>query len=264
MSSWVALIGSLVFAGLAGRSWMRVARYWGDPAAPVSRSAMARYLGPEARRRLTEGAVTNSVCLSGLSILLCGGVWLPPAGDGREGSRLALGLAAGGLVIFIVGFCCQLSIVLIGRPAVLLPRHARGSQVPDGMVHRVRGEGEEREGMEAGSADPVGVESSGDRSTISVYRAEDDHYGQLRRYRVFVDGESVAELRRGEVCQQEVAPGRHTVQVRISWCSSPSVVVQVVPGERTSMICRAVPGVESDPLAVFTRRKNFLQLLFLD
>lgn len=46
--------------------------------------------------------------------------------------------------------------------------------------------------------------------------------GKLRRYKVYVDGEHVGDLRPGE-----------------SWQ-------------------RAVPGVESDPVAVFVRRHDFL------
>jgi hypothetical protein len=95
---------------------------------------------------------------------------------------------------------------------------------------------------------------------ILVFRDEADSYARLRRYRVYVDGKRVGDLRRGENCVISVAPGSHTVQVRISWCTSPVSSVQVSPGDRSRFICRARPGVESDPTAVFRLRHDFLVL----
>ena len=54
--------------------------------------------------------------------------------------------------------------------------------------------------------------------------AIDGHsYAQLRRYEVYVDGKRVGRLRRGELVNIPVAVGSHSVQVRISWCSSGEV-----------------------------------------
>jgi hypothetical protein len=95
---------------------------------------------------------------------------------------------------------------------------------------------------------------------IAVRRDKADSYAQLRRYKVYVDGEHVGDLRRGETCLRAVSPGMHTVQVKISWCSSPPLSVGVSEGERQELVCRAVPGVESDPMAVFIRRHDLLTL----
>ncbi|MEU6355919.1 hypothetical protein ABZ896_42520 [Streptomyces sp. NPDC047072] len=95
---------------------------------------------------------------------------------------------------------------------------------------------------------------------ISVRRDEADSYAQLRRYKVYVDGEHVGDLRRGETCLRAVSPGTHTVQVKISWCSSRPLSVGVSEGERQELACRAVPGVESDPMAMLTHRHDLLTL----
>jgi hypothetical protein len=95
---------------------------------------------------------------------------------------------------------------------------------------------------------------------ILVFRDEADTYAQLRRYKVYVDGKRVRDVRRGENCVISVAPGAHTVQVKISWCMSPVSSVEVAPGDRLRFICRARSGVESDPTAVFRLRHDFLVL----
>jgi hypothetical protein len=57
-----------------------------------------------------------------------------------------------------------------------------------------------------------------------------------------------------------VAPGAHTVQVKISWCTSPVSCVDVAPGDLMRFLCRARPGVETDATAVYRLRHDFLVL----
>ncbi|MFD6420687.1 hypothetical protein [Streptomyces sp. NPDC060198] len=99
-----------------------------------------------------------------------------------------------------------------------------------------------------------------DRTQIAVRRDEDDSYAQLRRYHVYVDGKRVGSVRPGEVCSVPTPAGTHTVQVKISWCSSPVLSVEVAPGQRKSLNCRAIPGAESNPVGVFSKRHEFLVL----
>ncbi|MET7735851.1 hypothetical protein ABZT02_31480 [Streptomyces sp. NPDC005402] len=221
---------------------MRVVRRWDDPSAPPSPMAFARLFGPDARRRLEHVSLLNATCLSGVTLLLLGGAWLPPQGSTAKENPLALGVAALGLAVFSAGFLAQLSIGFFGRPQFFLPRPFRDVK-PD-----------------APTAPTSVPRVKGDMTEISVRRDEADSYAQLRRYKVYVDGERVGDLRPGETCQRAVSEGMHTVQVKISWCSSPPLSVGVSEGERQELVCRAVPGVESDPMAMIIRRHDLLTL----
>src|SRR5690242_6609954 len=103
MASWAALAGSAAFGGLSARSWAQVARYWGDPAANPKPTALARFAGPAAQRRLTQGSLLNSVCLSGVTLLLLGGAWLPQHGGAGRQNPVAFTVALGGLAVFLAG-----------------------------------------------------------------------------------------------------------------------------------------------------------------
>ncbi|MFJ9707903.1 hypothetical protein [Streptomyces sp. NPDC101234] len=128
MASSLALAGAAAFAVLSAQSWTRVVRHWDDPAAPSSPMALARLFGPDAQRRLEHASVLNAACLSGLTLLLLGGAWLPPAGSTAKENPVALGVAVLGLAVFFAGILAQLSIGFFGGPRFLLPRRFRGAK----------------------------------------------------------------------------------------------------------------------------------------
>ncbi|MBM9504283.1 hypothetical protein [Actinacidiphila acididurans] len=236
-----------------------MARYWGDPTAHPSATALARFAGPAAQRRLARGSLLNSVCLSGVTLLLLGGAWLPRRGGAGTQNPVAFAVALGGLAVFLAGCLGQISLAFLGRPRFVLPKHARH----DNADLTGRPSGPESGSSLGQGADTVSaslpVEHKG-TAEILVIRDEADSYAQLRRYKVYVDGKRVGNLRRGENCVTSVAPGPHTVQVKISWCTSPVSRVDVAPGDRLRFLCRARPGVESDPTAVYRLRHDFLVL----
>jgi len=259
MVSFTALAGGAVLGAISVRSWVRVRRYWGDPAARPSPTALARLAGPAAKRRLAQGSLLNSVCLSGLSLLLLGGAWLPPHGAAGTRNPVAFAVALAGLAVFLGGGLAQLSLVFLGRPLFVLPKHARD----DGgdIAGRRPGTGiGSSAGQGAGTASASLPHDHAGAGEILVFRDDADSSAQLRRYKVYVDGRRVGELRRGENCVTSVAPGAHTVQVKISWCTSPVSLVDMGRGDRLRFICRARPGVASDPTAVFRQRHDFLVL----
>ena len=208
MVSWAALAGSAAFGGLSARSWVQVTRYWGDPTAHPSPTALARFAGPAARRRLAQGSLLNSVCLSGVTLLLLGGAWLPQHGDAGTQNPVALAVALGGLAVFLAGCLGQISLVFLGRPRFVLPKHARD----DNGDMTGRPPGPESGSSPGQGADAVSaslpVEHEG-TAEILVIRDEADSYAQRRRYKVCVDGKRVGNLRRGENCVTSVAPA-HT------------------------------------------------------
>lgn len=259
MISWAALAGGAALGALSARSWRRVARYWTDPAARPSPVALSRYFGPEARRRLEQGSALNAACLTGLALLLLGGAWLPPGGRAGHQDPVAFAVAVFGLAVFLAGAVGQLTLGFLGRPLFVLPQHARGGTGGGSGAVRGRVPGSPRDEGTPMASTPTTREPGGD-AEILVFRDEADSYAQLRRYKVYVDGRRVGDIRRGESCSRSVAPGPHTVQVKISWCSSQVSSVEVAAGDRLRFICRAAPGVESDPAAVYKRRNDFLLL----
>jgi hypothetical protein len=72
-------------------------------------------------------------------------------------------------------------------------------------------------------------------------RRETGHYrDRLRAYKVLVDGEPAGAIKAGETLTLPAAPGRHAVQLRISWCRSPELEVDVPAGGAVALRCR--PG----------------------
>ena len=77
-------------------------------------------------------------------------------------------------------------------------------------------------------------------SVIALSRVQGGWRDRLRRYQVIVDGEQVASIKHGERLDLPVAPGRHTVSLKISWAGSPPLEVDVAPGEVVTLEC--APG----------------------
>lgn len=67
----------------------------------------------------------------------------------------------------------------------------------------------------------------------------------FRRYQVMIDGEMAAKVKRGRTVTLPVPPGSHEIFVRIDWCRSSSVEVNVRPGDVIEMSCEpAGPAAE--------------------
>jgi hypothetical protein len=63
--------------------------------------------------------------------------------------------------------------------------------------------------------------------TITITRDRPLRRDRLRRYRVLIDGEPAGWIRRGTTEGFEVTPGQHVVQMRIDWCGSPPLTLEV-------------------------------------
>lgn len=239
VTSWPLLVAAVCFATMAARSWRHVIRHGGSPAGRGLSAPFSRVLGEKAKRRLERVSSLHAVCLTGLTVLFLGGAWLPEAGSHAPRNHLALGVVTTGLAVFLLGLLGQCSVALFGGPRFLLTGIA-----PDPSPRS--------------AATPAASNSS--RTQIAVCRDPEDTYAQLRQYKVFVDGRHVGGVNRGEACIVDADPGDHSVQVKISWCSSPVVRVNVVAGERTSLLCVASPGAATDPVRVLSRRAELLAL----
>jgi len=74
-------------------------------------------------------------------------------------------------------------------------------------------------------------------STIAIKRKKGVYRDFLRAYKVLIDGEARARLRRGGTVELEVQPGRHVVEMKVDWCSSPEVTVDLEPGQTAHLYC---------------------------
>jgi hypothetical protein len=54
-----------------------------------------------------------------------------------------------------------------------------------------------------------------------------------------VDGALVGTIRRRQSIYYDVAPGKHTVQLRIDWCESPPVELDLRAGDVAALVCSA-------------------------
>lgn len=67
---------------------------------------------------------------------------------------------------------------------------------------------------------------------------------RARQYAVVVDGEEVGKIGNGGELSVDLAPGSHTVQMRIDWCSSPALEVSLQAGNTVYLAC----GPAANPL----------------
>ncbi len=83
--------------------------------------------------------------------------------------------------------------------------------------------------------------------TDLVLRRGDGFRDMLRAYRIIVDGREAGKIKRNSEVRIPVSAGRHTVQLKIDWCSSPELVVSVAMELSTILECG--PNHESSPFA---------------
>lgn len=96
-----------------------------------------------------------------------------------------------------------------------------------------------------------------DSAILLVRRSSDWRRDTFRTYHIWVDGVRVAAVKRAKSIGVPVSVGRHSVQVRIAWCSSPEVTVDVEPGDEIHLECG--PNRTGSPLSqVLGETSNYL------
>jgi hypothetical protein len=81
------------------------------------------------------------------------------------------------------------------------------------------------------------LQSAGPGASLEISRPRRGSADLFRSYHVLVDGDDVGEVRRGESWCVQIAAGRHEVHLVIDWCRSPSVDIDVAPGETVKLVC---------------------------
>jgi hypothetical protein len=72
---------------------------------------------------------------------------------------------------------------------------------------------------------------------IILRRDEDGVAERFRSYRIFLDGERVGSIKRGETIVLEVSAGHHSLQAAIDWGRSPPVDLDLDPGQELEVRC---------------------------
>jgi hypothetical protein len=67
---------------------------------------------------------------------------------------------------------------------------------------------------------------------------EVDFVDHLRAYRVLLDGDQIGEIRSGETLVYDVGPGRHEFQLKISWCWSRKIQLDLDVESSVRLRCR--------------------------
>lgn len=62
---------------------------------------------------------------------------------------------------------------------------------------------------------------------------------RLRAYHVRLDGGQIGEVRAGETLHFEVGPGHHEVQLKIDWCWSRKIQLDLDAGSSVQLRCRS-------------------------
>lgn len=77
---------------------------------------------------------------------------------------------------------------------------------------------------------------------VTLHRLPRPRGDLLRTYRVLIDGSDVGGIRRKEVKTFDIAPGRHQVRLKLDWCSSREITIELEPGAEAKQACRARPA----------------------
>jgi hypothetical protein len=68
-------------------------------------------------------------------------------------------------------------------------------------------------------------------------RRVDEFKDAVRAYQVELDGEIIGSLKRGELNGFDIQPGRHRLRLKIDWCSSPYVYLEIQLGQVMKFQC---------------------------
>jgi hypothetical protein len=60
---------------------------------------------------------------------------------------------------------------------------------------------------------------------------------RARNYRIIIDGNDAGTIANKGETRIALPPGRHTVRLKIDWCGSPEIVVDVGPGTEHVLEC---------------------------
>lgn len=60
----------------------------------------------------------------------------------------------------------------------------------------------------------------------------------IRSYKIVLDGEVVGKIKQKREATIDVAPGEHTLRMKIDWTGSPEIPFTISAGETLEFVCR--------------------------
>jgi hypothetical protein len=81
-----------------------------------------------------------------------------------------------------------------------------------------------------------------------------------RAYRVMVDGSRIAKVKHGQTVKLELSPGPHDLSLKIDWCSSNRVALDVKEGDEVHMTCGPRGGNVTLVTDALFRFRSYLRL----
>ena len=75
------------------------------------------------------------------------------------------------------------------------------------------------------------------RGLLRVSRDSAKWRDKWRAYTVLVDGDAFGKVKRGASISREISPGPHIAQLRINWCSSPELQIEIPSGAELHLQC---------------------------
>ena len=99
-------------------------------------------------------------------------------------------------------------------------------------------------------------------ATIELRRPR-DAVARLRSYKVLLDGKQVARLRNGGSAVVHAEPGRHVLQARIDWASSPPLELELADAGSVTVECRSAALGRAAYLGL-VRPSAYLELRVVD
>lgn len=72
---------------------------------------------------------------------------------------------------------------------------------------------------------------------IRLHREPNDWTERFRSYRILLDETRVGSIKRGQTVSLDTDAGHHTLRVAIDWGRSPTVEVNIRPGDEFDMRC---------------------------
>jgi hypothetical protein len=94
---------------------------------------------------------------------------------------------------------------------------------------------------------------------LHIERKGGGYVDRWRAYEVIVNGQPRAELKRGEHRTLEIDPGHVEVFLRIDWCRSRVMRMDLTPGAEKHLICRPRSLLTAFYGIIFAR-DNYVQL----
>jgi len=98
------------------------------------------------------------------------------------------------------------------------------------------------------------------KDTTIVVRREPGRRDLLRKYRVLVDGSPVGLIADGGVESFAVAPGDHSVQLKLDWTRSPPVEITVEEGRELHLLGGPRGGSLTVLFDLLFRPRSYLRL----